>query len=583
MDKKLYDYFLSGYKYDEKNNEEFNYKFSNNYSVDKFYAEFNKFISLSDSFFYDNTKMLTAFNSYDIIIPKKIIRHIIKLYNYSTNNKCEIQRNIIGDFLLTYYNTIGLNKKNDKKYKNVEKQYKKIMIEFLNRNFYSQLMTDESQFYLEVTKYGLSNEKYIAPQVVYRMLNNIKNDSIRNLLIDELIKDDKFLFIVIDYDCELSKHKLYYLDFIKEILNQKYGYNDINKLFKRIVFNNCLSDKEIKEIINLYIKKTNDLCERYKDKTTEFIGSLSEIEHLRKNLVEVINIDILDPKYKEKLHECLINILSLKRFLLEDESYVTSSMQDFSTTATFSNKQTTKFVEELSNNVFKIYSASSLDFDKCMEDALNHYSKFTFQSIVSYFSVDCSSQTYSTNDIFMTNYKYSFEKYYEAKGKQFTIDNQNKLSNIMLKGYYIEMLKDLSRTFYVHQNIIISILGKDNYSSLIENLKREFWNTEINNYAVIVKNILAIELNIKKKLTKSSIKYSSDMTRNLDLLFEKYIDNKATRDGIMYLYYALYEKSGPNLRNKAMHGSLINEDLRIPLLLSFSGLIFSSWLINEKK
>ena len=95
-------------------------------------------------------------------------------------------------------------------------------------------------------------------------------------------------------------------------------------------------------------------------------------------------------------------------------------------------------------------------------------------------------------------------------------------------------------------------------------------------------NILAIEVNINKILTKNSIKYSDNMILNLDLLFNKYIDNKTARNGIMYLYYCLYEHSGPNLRNKAMHGTLINENLNVPLLITFSGLVFASWLLNAK-
>ena len=50
----------------------------------------------------------------------------------------------------------------------------------------------------------------------------------------------------------------------------------------------------------------------------------------------------------------------------------------------------------------------------------------------------------------------------------------------------------------------------------------------------------------------------------------------------MYLNYILYEKSGLNLRNNAMHGTLINETLTVPLIVTFSGLIFISWLSNEK-
>ncbi len=578
----LYEYFLSGYKYDKKDRKDFNFRFNQKYSIEKYNIEFNKFTSLLDSLYYDNKKIVTAFNSYDVIIPKKIIRHVIKLYKYAITNNCEIQKNIIGDFLLTYYNTIAINKKSNKKYKKVEEQFKKIMIEFKMKTFFKQLLSDTSSFYLTVTKYGIAKDMYISPEVVHKMMNNIKNDTEKTLVIEELLKSNKYLFIIVDFDNELLKHKSYYINFINNILKQEHGYNDINDIFNKLVCNKCLSDEDIKKIINLYILKTNKLCMKYKDKTENFIGSLSEIESLKNHLVEVLEINALDNNYKEKVHECIINILSLKRYLLSDEKYINSGMQEFSTTTTISNEQIEQFINEITNNKFRIYNTSSIDFDKCVEDAIEYYSKFALQSIISHFSINSETQTYSTNDVYSTAYKYSFEKYYEHLGEKYTKDNNDKLLNKMSKGYYIEMLRYLFRTFNMHQNITISVLGEKRFAELIEDLKKDLNYNSDNNYEVIVGNILAIEVNINKILTKNSIKYSDNMILNLDLLFNKYIDNKMARNGIMYLYYCLYEHSGPNLRNKAMHGTLINENLNVPLLITFSGLVFASWLLNAK-
>lgn len=582
METKLYEYFLSGYKYDEKKTDDYNYRFNKKYSVEKFNIEFNKFVSMLDSFYYEKKKLVTAINSYDIIIPKRIIRHIIKLYCYSLSNNCDIQKYIISDFLLTYYNTIGINKNNDKKYKKVEEQFKTIMAEFNIKNFYNQLLEDSSKLYLAATNYGIKNDLYISPEVAYKMLNNIKDNKIRQSVLEELIKNKKYLFIVVNYDIELLKHKDYYLDFIKEILKQEHGFNDINFILEKLIINNSIDDTEVKEVINLYVTKTNDLCKKYKDKSEDFIGSLSEIEFLKNNLIEVIEINKLSELYKEKMHECIINILSLKRYLLSDDKYITSKMQEFSTHTTISNEKIQQFINELSNNKFKIYSASSVDFDKCMEDAINYYSNFALQSIISNYTIDSKTQTYFTNDIFSTNYKYSFERYYESIGEKYTNDNKEKLMNIMGKGYYIEMLRNLSRTFMMHQNLTISILGEDRFNKLMEELKKDLDYKLYNDYEIVVANILAIEVNINKLLKKNLIEYTENTIVNLDLLFDKYIDNKIARNGIMYLFYSLYEHSGPNLRNKAMHGTLINEDLKIPLLISFSGLVLTSWLLNAK-
>ena len=69
---------------------------------------------------------------------------------------------------------------------------------------------------------------------------------------------------------------------------------------------------------------------------------------------------------------------------------------------------------------------------------------------------------------------------------------------------------------------------------------------------------------------------------NLNNLFCLYENDSVKVDGLMYLNYILYEKSGLNLRNNAMHGTLINETLIISLIVTFSGLIFINWLLNEK-
>ena len=103
-----------------------------------------------------------------------------------------------------------------------------------------------------------------------------------------------------------------------------------------------------------------------------------------------------------------------------------------------------------------------------------------------------------------------------------------------------------------------------------------------NDYSIVVSNILAIETDILKLLQRNNIEVSSDGFNNLNNLFEKYTDEDK-KDGLMYLNYILYEKFGLNLRNNMMHGTMINSNLDVALLVSFSSLIFVSWLLNEKQ
>lgn len=155
--------------------------------------------------------------------------------------------------------------------------------------------------------------------------------------------------------------------------------------------------------------------------------------------------------------------------------------------------------------------------------------------------------------------------------------------NKLGQDYYEELLRNLKNYFFTQQNLIISMIGKDNLSNIFKNLKMGV-NYDFNNdYASVVSNVLAIEANIIKIIENKRLEKTSDGFTNLNILFESCKENKNWINGLMYLNYTLYEKSGLNLRNNIMHGNLINTDLTIPLIVSFSGLIFTSWMLNEHK
>ena len=124
----------------------------------------------------------------------------------------------------------------------------------------------------------------------------------------------------------------------------------------------------------------------------------------------------------------------------------------------------------------------------------------------------------------------------------------------------------------MHQNILISTISKSDFKSIIKELKESIGYDFNNEYAIVVIKILE----------RNNLAVCKDGFTNLNNLFELYKDDESKVDGIMYLNYILYEKSGLNLRNNIMHGTLINEQLLTSLVVTFSGLIFISWLLNEK-
>ena len=333
--------------------------------------------------------------------------------------------------------------------------------------------------------------------------------------------------------------------------------------------------------VNKYVNIVNELCRKLVDKQYSFIQGLSEIEHLKKELIYILqNIELLNDRQKEKIRECLSYLLRLKRYLLSDEKYVNSEMHVSEFKQSIPSDKIDDFRKSLLNNKFSLYAASKVDFTENVGHALESYAKYPLQSVVSMYHIDSFEQVYSTGIEEKIRINSNFKKYYDKKGKEYTI-NHPKLMNKLSQNYYEELLRYLSKTFLMQQNLTLSILEYEDFRKIINELKASISYNNDNDYSIIVSNILAIETDILKLLQRYNLPISSDGYSNLNILFESYSDEDK-KNGIMYLNYILYEKSGLNLRNKMMHGVMINSNLDIALLVTFSGLIFVSWLLNDK-
>ena len=132
------------------------------------------------------------------------------------------------------------------------------------------------------------------------------------------------------------------------------------------------------------------------------------------------------------------------------------------------------------------------------------------------------------------------------------------------------------------QQIIIATLKEEKFYMIIKKLRKMFKDLPDNDYVTIVNNVLAIEYHLKSIAVSKGLVPSKDGLTNLNNIFDLYKEDKECVNGLMYLNYVLYEKSGMNLRNNILHGNLFGVDLKIQLLVTFSGLIFISWLLNER-
>lgn len=584
--RKLLKSFLEENITTDYSNEKFDYNFNDSVTIDTFNTEFKKFLGLYNSIFYHNNRFVTVFNSYEIRISKIDIRHIFDLYLYAQKRDLKYEKTLLIEFLYTYFNTINTKeyKQNYKNYDESKKDFKLVLEELkLTKIFFTSVIDEIYAFYKQLFNYGIKNEVFIDVEIINRVFNNINHKKEYNdELIDLLVNNKNNLYNIIKYDNNVNEHIETYFNYIIDSLNHFGGYNYVKDVVFELDKTNNLKEDKLNKILNKYIEIVNRLCRKLVDKQNSFIQGISEIENLKKELIYILqNIESLNDRQKEKIRECLSYLLRLKRYLLSDEIYVNSEMHEMEYKQSIPSKEVDNFRNSLLNNKFSLYAASKVRFTADVGHALESYAKYPLQSIVSMYHIDSAEQIYSTGIEGKNKTNNNFKKYYDQKGKEYTI-NHPKLMNKLSQNFYEELLRYLSKTFLMQQHLTLSVLGHDDFRKIINELKESISYDVNNDYSIIVSNILAIETDVLKLLQRNNIEVSSDGFNNLNNLFEKYKDEDK-KDGLMYLNYILYEKSGLNLRNNMMHGTMINSNLDVALLVSFSGLIFVSWLLNEKQ
>lgn len=566
-------------------NEKFDYAFEEGDIVESFNDEFKKFLGLCNFVFYHDNRFLTVVNSYEFRMPKKDLCHIFKLYLYAKENNLKYEEALLIEFLYTYFNTINTKeyKKNYRKYDESMKDFKEILDELnLTKIFFTSAIDEIYDFYKQLFNYGIRNEIFINKEIINRVFNNIKNKKEYNdELIELLVDNENNLYNIIKYDNDIKKHIETYFNYIFDSLNNFGGYNYAKDVLFELDKTKNLSEDKLNQTLNKYVDIVNKLCKKLVDKQYSFIQGLSEIENLKRELIYILqNIESLNNKQKEKIRECLCYLLRLKRYLLSDKIYVNSEMHETEFKQSIPSIEVDNFKNSLLNNKFSLYSASKIRFTEEMGNALESYANHPFLSLVSTYHIDSDEQIYSVGVQEKKQKNSNFKKYYDQKGKEYTA-NHPKLMNKLSENYYDELLRYLSQTFLMQQNLTLAILGHNDFRKIINELKDSISYNFENDYSIVVSNILAIETDILKLMKRNNLKVSQDGFSNLNALFEAYSDENK-KDGLMYLNYILYEKSGLNLRNKMMHGVMINSNLEIALLVTFSGLIFVSWLLNDK-
>ncbi len=237
--------------------------------------------------------------------------------------------------------------------------------------------------------------------------------------------------------------------------------------------------------------------------------------------------------------------------------------------------------DDILGSFAKIYPYIRINFDKMIAESIKSYSEHPMLYLVTNITIGNNELYYINEEQDQNNV---FKHYFEARGREYTIKNSKNLRNILEKNYYEHMLKYTQKEFDIKIGLISSVMYKD-IDKIKHNidLARLDGNPKHDNlYVEMATQIIGIEVNIYKLLEFNNIKPKKNIEENLELLFEKYIENEFYRNAIMNIYYILYCNRGYSLRNDIMHGELLSKNDYIrELIMIYACMIAINFMITN--
>lgn len=552
-------------------------------SREKFGVEFNTFVKIYSHFSYNKNRLMYFINNYEIKLDEKNVEHILKLYNYSRKHEMKKHSYLLADFILTYYNTVHRpeyikNMGNNNAIKDLVAIFR---IYSSDETFIKEIKDVCFEFYNDIINYSVKNDIFVSVRTVDKIINNFSGEKFEYLLFDLLLTSRTDIYNLCEHDYDLKGHRAIYECYIRDNIPNIYGFNNVNKIIKRLDCYDCISIDFSKEMINLCIKTTNILGSHIVCRDENCINLVSAIDDLKQLLLAINGCKSITKGYKEKIKECLYCIMSLKRRLLYDKKHVDKEMMTHEFNFTIPEEYIKMF--EIKHNYFNLYNLLKIDFDKCMESTIQNFSASPLSSIVTRMRIDSDSKMYYFNEEENINTNSSYKKYYDKIGNEYTINNQKDLQNQIGENYYEKMLVYL-QLYYFYSDIGVKImLLKDEINEIVNTMKRFMKYSYDNEYAMIVNNIVAIESIINDLAEKILKNVKKNVEYNLQEIFDYYGGEHEKRNGLMYINYLLYEKSGPNYRNRYIHGNApFDKDFNVPLLCTFAIIIFLGWLMNDE-
>ena len=407
--------FLSTFVDYEELNELFDYERINDNLPETYKKELHKFNHLYKSFFFNEDRLVFMINNYEIVLKKAEIVHLMKLYlhykEYDKNNSY-----LIAEFLLSYYNTIRSKKYADNvsDVTKIRKDFNDALREFPEvKNPILIFCNDAFELYNLIIDYGVKKQDFFLGDIINRACSNFRfQKDKKQQIIKKLLKNQVYQLQVIEYDDEIEKNSSYYKKYIKSSIYTKNYYRYPEKIIYELDKKNKLGKNLLDMIIDQIVEKINEIQEKSLNINTSFIQLLGEIDDVIKIVNSFLNkIKNINKKQLKKLHECIINILYIKRMIVSDDEKIKSEMQEFKYDTVIPNKKIDEFVELLNNNIGLVYTVSCGNFTKRLEDSLNTYAKYPISYIFNSFNIDSEKQVYSKSDDKVENT--IFKEYYD--------------------------------------------------------------------------------------------------------------------------------------------------------------------------
>lgn len=566
-------------------NEKFDYSINNESSPDIYLKELKKFNNTYNSFFMNKGRLVFMINNYEIILREEDLKQILKLflfYKKSNLDNCYL----IAEFLLSYFNTINSKeyKRNVSNYKEIKDTFKKIILSNKeDKNILCTFKQMSFKLYNKIIDYGAHKDNFFLGDILERACINFNNDKLlKAKIIKKLLENNVYPSKVILYDENIKENFKYYKKYLLDYENYSIYSRFPDEMLYTLDKNGLLKNSIIKLIINNIVDRTNMLQEKCDDEHENFIQIISEIDYLKSFLNNVLNrLTMLSCCHKKKMHECLINLLYMKRVLVSDEDRINSQMQEFKYEQVIPNGKIEEFVNAVNDNIAVLYSSSVCNFEKELEQSLNTYAKYPTSYIFSSYNIDSDSQTYlKSEDGFVDSV---FMNYYDKKGKIFTNTNTN-LQNILTKGYYIQLIKYLKQQFISYQQYIISFFDlKEGKRSLIDKLIKQGDFKLYNDYLILALTVIQIENSIIDLLKIKGKNITNNGFNNLNELAKEYTNDDFNFNGLMYINYILYERHGLNIRNNIAHGNYFGKNIDIQILTTICAIMFINGLLRKER